>query len=161
MTAQRRKGRRWVRADSDLGLAMLWSVNDNGLHSVKWEIPLDARPGRYRLLVTAKRYRLASRPFRVGVTRALKVFGVPARRGRVAVGLQYPGARRDIDLTHRPQYSRGGVVRFRVGNRVVRVRRKKGRFFSVRAPRGRSVTVPAGQGRDRFGNRNTAALRLR
>ncbi|MEK6228259.1 MAG: neutral/alkaline non-lysosomal ceramidase N-terminal domain-containing protein [Actinomycetota bacterium] len=161
VTAQRRKGKRRVRADSDLGLAMLWTVTDDGLHSVKWEIPLDAKPGRYRLLVTAKRYRLASRPFRVGVTRALKVFGVPARRGRVAVGLQYPGARRDIDLTHRPQYSRGGVVRFRVGRRIVRVKRKKGRFFSVRAPRGRSVTVPAGAGRDRFGNRNGAALRLR
>lgn len=161
VTAQRRNGRRWVRADSDLGLAMLWTVNDDGLHSVKWEVPLEARPGRYRLLVTAKRYRLASRPFRVRVTRALKVFGVPARRGRVAVGLQYPGARRDVDLTHRPQYARGGVVRFRVGKRIVRVRRKKGRFFSVRAPRGKRVTVPAGQGRDRFGNRNGAALRLR
>ena len=140
---------------------MLWTVNDEGAHSVKWEIPLDAKPGRYRLLVTAKRYRVASRPFRVGLTRALKVFAVPARRGRVAVGLQNPGARRDIDLTHRPQYSRGGVVRFRVGSRVVTVKRKKGRFFSVRAPRGKSVTVPAGQARDRFGNRNGAALRLR
>jgi len=43
---------------------MLWTVNDEGAHSVKWEIPLDAKPGRYRLLVTAKRYRVASRPFR-------------------------------------------------------------------------------------------------
>ena len=161
MTAQRRKGKRWVRADSDLGLAMLWTVDDDGQHSVKWEIPLEAKPGRYRLLVTAKRYRLASRPFRVNATSALKAFAVPARRGRVAVGLQYPGARRDIDLTHRPQYSRGGTVRFRVGKRIVRVKRRRGRFFSVRAPRGQSVTVPAGQGRDRFGNRNGAALRLR
>ena len=48
----------------------------------------------------------------------------------MAVGLQYPGAVRDVDLTHRPQYARGGVVRFRVGNRTVRVKRKRGRFFS-------------------------------
>ena len=161
VTAQRRQGRRWVRADSDLGLAMLWTVNDEGQHSVKWEIPLEAKPGRYRLLVTAKRYRLASRPFSVGFTRALRVFTVPAESGRVAVGLEYPGARRDIDLTHRPQYSRGGVVSFRVGNRTVRVKLRRGRFFSVRAPRGQSVTVPAGAARDRFGNRNGAALRLR
>ena len=84
---------------------------------------------------------------------------VAARPGRVAVGLQYPGAVRDVDLTHRPQFARGGVVRFRVGNRTVRVRRKRGRFFSVKVPAGTPVTVPARGARDRF--RNVKAARPR
>ena len=40
---------------------MLWKVDDEGRYSVQWEIPRDAPRGTYRLLVTAKRYRLASR----------------------------------------------------------------------------------------------------
>ena len=86
---------------------------------------------------------------------------MPARPGRVAVGLQYPGAVRDVDLTHRPQYARGGVVRFRVGNRTVRVRRKRGRFFSVRAPAGVSVSVAARGARDRFRNVNARGRSIR
>ncbi len=161
VTAQRRKGRRWVTQDSDLGLAMLWKVDGDGRYSVAWEIPLDAPRGRYRLLVTAKRYRLASREFRVFGAGSLEVVQVPARPGRVAVGLQYPGAVRDVDLTHRPQFARGGVVRFRVGSRTVTVRRKSGRFFSVRAPAGASVSVPARRARDRFGNINGRGRALR
>ncbi len=79
----------------------------------------------------------------------------------MAVGLEYPGAVRDVDLTHRPQYARGGVVRFRVGNRTVRVRRKRGRFFSVRAPAGVSVRVAARGARDRFHNVNAAGRAIR
>ena len=79
----------------------------------------------------------------------------------MAVGLGYPGARRDVDLTHRPQFARGGVVRFRVGNRTVRVKRKSGRFFSVRAPAGVAVSVLPRGGRDRFGNVNGRGRALR
>lgn len=161
MRAQRRKGRRWVTQDTDLGLAMLWKVNGEGRYSAAWEIPLDAPRGTYRLLVTAKRYSLASRDFRVSGTGALEIVPVPARAGRVAVGLQYPGAVRDVDLTHRPQFARGGVVRFRVGNRTIRVKRKRGRFFSVRAPDGVPVSVPARGARDRFRNVNARGRSLR
>ena len=160
VTAQRRKGRRWITQDSDLGLAMLWKVDGNGRHSVAWEIPLNAPRGTYRFVVTAKRYRLTSRTFRVTGNGALKVVRIPARPGRVAVGLEYPGARRDVDLTHRPQYARGGVVRFRVGNRTVRVRRKKGRFFSVKVPAGAGVRVEARGARDLFHNVNAQAKNL-
>ncbi len=161
VVAERRRGGRWIGADSDLGLAMLWSVDADGRHQVRWEVPFTIAPGRYRLVVHGKRYRLASRSFSVGAARSLDVVPVPAAAGRLAVGLQYPGAVRDVDLTHRPQYSRGGVVRFRVGNRTVAVRRRAGRFFSVAAPAGVPVTVPAGAGRDRFGNANGGATKLR
>jgi neutral ceramidase len=162
VTAQREKKRgRWVPYDSDLGLNMLWSVTSGGRYQVRWEIPLGAPRGHYRLVVTAKRYRIASRGFRVGRTDALTVVPVPARKGKVAVALQYPGAITNVDLTHRPQFASGGTVRFRVGDRTVAVRRKHSRFFSVRAPSGRSVTVLAGEGRDRYGNLNGAARKLR
>ena len=112
-------------------------------------------------MVTAKRYSLTSREFHVSGTGALQVVPVTAREGHVAVGLQYPGAERDVDLTHRPQFARGGVVRFRVGNRTVRVKRKRGRFFRVRAPAGVPVSVQALGARDRFFNVNARARSLR
>ncbi len=160
VTAQRRKGRKWVRYDSDLGLAMLWRVDAQGRYSVQWEIPRNAPRGRYRLLVTGKRYKLASRPFRLGA-RSLVLVAVPTRPGSVGVGIKYPGAIRDQDLTHRPVYARGGVVRFRVGKRTVTVRRTRTRFFSVKARPGVPVTVKARGARDLFGNFNGSALRLR
>lgn len=163
VTAQRRVGRRWVDQDSDLGLAMLWTVDDAGNYTVKWEVPLAAPRGTYRLRVTAKRYQLASRPFQVNGTGDLEVIEAPAPPGSVAVRLQYPGAIRDVDLTFRPQFSRGGSVRFRVGGRTVRVRRSRldTRAFTVRVPTGASVSVPRAAGRDRFGNVNGEGLQLR
>ena len=77
------------------------------------------------------------------------------------MGLQYPGAVRDVDLTHRPQYARGGVVRFRVGRRTIRVKRKRGRFFSVKAPAGASVSVAARGARDRYRNVNARGRAIR
>lgn len=159
VTAQRRVGRRWRRADSDLGLAMLWTVEPDGLHRVRWEIPLRARPGRYRLVVTAKRYRLASRTFRVR-PRGLPLASVVAGPGRVAVRLGYPGAVENRDLTFRPAHPRGGRVRFRIGRRTVTVRRRRAPLFSVRARSGTVVTVRRGAARDRYGNRNAAPLTI-
>jgi hypothetical protein len=161
VVVQRRKGKRWVRADSDLGLAMLWEVDDAGIHRAKWEIPRGARLGRYRFVVSAKQYRLVSQPFRVVPTRALVVRQVPSAARQVGVVIEYPAARRDVDLTYRPQNAAGGVVRFRVGGKRVRVKRKTRRKFFVAAPPGAAVRVPAGAARDRYGNRNGAAVSLR
>ena len=81
-----------------------------------------------------------------------------APAGRVAVALRYPPARRDISLTHRPRNATGGVVRFRVGRRIVVVRRKRRGVFSVRAPAGRAVTAVSA--RDRSGNVASGPLAL-
>jgi neutral ceramidase len=158
---QRRQGRRWVRADDDLGLAMLWQVDDAGRHRARWEVPLRARTGVHRFVVQAKRYRLVSRPFRVTTFRALTVREVAAPAGRVAAQLVYPTARRDVDLTARPAQAAGGRVAFRVAGRLVRAASRTGTTFSVPAPAGASVTIGAGAARDRFGNANGAAVRLR
>jgi hypothetical protein len=155
VSAQRRFGRRWRTMDSDLGLAMLWSVDAGGLHTLRWEVPLSIRRGRYRLVVTAKRYRLVSKTFRV-VPGAFRLDQVPSGVGRLAVRLQYPAAVENRDLTWRPPVSHGGALRVRVRRRVVKRRTKRG-AVSVRAPSGTGIRIPSGSFRDRFGNKNAAA----
>jgi hypothetical protein len=78
----------------------------------------------------------------------------------VAVVLEYPDAIRDVDLTARPKRATGGVVRFRVGRKTVRVRRR-GQVFSVPAPAGAPVSIEPGAARDSFGNFNGARFELR
>ena len=136
-----RQGRRRT-VDSDLGLGTLWKVDDQGDYRAFWEIPRNLRAGRYRLVVTANRYRLASRPFRVVPARTLTV-----RRVEGGVTLDYPPAMRDRDLRHRPPSASGGVVRYRQSGRTVTVRRRRGTVFAVPAD---ATNI---RGRDRFGNR--------
>ena len=93
VTAQRRRGRRWVTQDSDLGLAMLWKVDGEGRHTVAWEIPLDAPRGTYRFVVTAKRYRLTSRTFQVRGTGALEGGAGARQAGAGGRGAPVPGRR--------------------------------------------------------------------
>jgi hypothetical protein len=159
VVVQRRVKRRWRTVDSDLGLGMLWKVDGEGAHRALWEVPLNAAAGRYRLQVRAKRYRLTSLGFHVRPSRQVAVRQVSAAPGHVAVSLDYPVAVRDVDLRHRPESARGGVVRFRVGGRTVAVR-GRGTVFEVPRPPGASVSVPAGAARDRHGNRNGKALAL-
>jgi hypothetical protein len=160
VVVQRRTRRGWRRVASDLGLAILWTVDDSGRYEARWEIPLRARRGVHRIVVWAKRYRLVSRRFRVLAARSLVLRRAPARPGRVAVVLEYPQPVRDRDLTYRPPRASGGAVRFRVGRRSVLVRRRRGFAFSVRAPAGRRVSVPARRARDRHGNLAPTGIRL-
>jgi neutral ceramidase len=160
VVAQRRTRRGWRRAATDLGLAMLWSVDASGRYQVSWEVPRDARRGVYRFVIKAKRYRLRSRPFRVLAARLLALREVPAPAGRVAVVIEYPQPVRDRDLTFRPQLVSGGAVRFLIGRRSVVVRRRAGTTFSVAAPQGRVVRVPSGGAHDRSRNFAVRGLRL-
>jgi hypothetical protein len=160
VSVQRRTGAGWVRAGDDLGLAMLWEVDDEGRHHAFWEAPLEAPLGRHRFVVRGKRYRLVSAPFELNRSRALTVRELPAPPGRVTVALEYPKPRRDVDITARPARADGGVVAFRVGGEIVRVARPSGTRFSVAAPPGTPVSVAAGAARDRFGNVNGAAASL-
>jgi hypothetical protein len=160
VVVQRRTRRGWRRSATDLGLAMLWTVDGSGRYQASWEVPLRARRGLYRFVIHANRYRLRSRPFRVLAARSLELREVPAPQGRVAVVLEYPLAVRDRDLTFRPDRASGGAVRFQVGRRSVVVRRRKGSIFSVRAPAGRRVSVPSGGAHDRSRNFALRGLRL-
>jgi len=152
VSAQRLVHQHWRTVATDLGLQMLWSVDGDGNYNARWQLPASAAPGLYRLVVTAKRYRVASPRFRVLANRRLALRQVPAAPGRVAVALDYPPVVRDLDLVYRPRSVQGGAVRFKVGGRSVLVRSRRGGVFSVAAPAGASVSVGGGRARDRYGN---------
>jgi hypothetical protein len=151
---QRRQAGKWRQVDSDLGLAILWRVDESGAYTAYWEVPRGARLGRYRLAVDATRYELTSRPFRVTPSRALTV--EPVNAGS-AVRLAYPRAEENVDLLARPSSARGGTVTFEVGGEEVTVR-TRGKTFRV--PNGGAATIAAGAARDAFGNRNGTAAEL-
>jgi hypothetical protein len=105
------------------------------------------------MVVTAKRYRLASSPFAVGRGAALTVAPVRAPAGRAAFTLAYPAAEPYSDLTWRPQVARGAAVEVLVaGERVLVTPTRRG-VFEVAAAAGARVVVPAGTVGDAFGNR--------
>jgi neutral ceramidase len=159
----------WQTVDSDLGLAVLWTVDEDGLYRVWWEPSLDQPLGTYRFRITANRYTLASRPFELRPSAALTPRRVAAPPGKVAVVLDYPRAkvREEIgdplpdvtaSLTHRPRSASSGQVTFIVDGRRFTVQPGPGGRFEVSAKPSHAVRIPAGGGRDAFGNRTGPAF---
>jgi hypothetical protein len=154
VTIQRHTKRGWRAYDSDLGLSILWDVDDNGTYRAFWEVPRSAPRGSYRFVVTGNRYGLRSRSFKVVNSTAVRV-----RKVKGGVALSYPPPVVEQDLTWRPPI-RAGRVMFRVSNHPYVVRVRNGRVFKT--PKGSgSVIIPAGAARDRYGNRNANAVTLR
>ena len=162
VSVQRRAGRRWRTVDDDLGLRILWGVDDSraklqgiprfragrrGTYRAAWEPPPSAPLGTYRFVISARRYRLVSRSFRL---RPLATMHAAfTRRGNsVRLELSYPDALPKRDFTARPQVS--GVVTFRVGGRRVRMAIRNG-VGTLPARRGARVRLIFA--RDHFGNR--------
>jgi neutral ceramidase len=159
----------WQTVDSDLGLDVLWTVDDDGVYRAEWEPRLAARLGTYRFRVTANRYRLASAPFRLQASRALSVRRVAAPPGKVAVVADYPpaGVREEVgdpapdanaSLTYRPPHVRSGRVIFVVGGKPVTAGAGDDGRFQVSAAPGEVVEIAAGAASDRYGNRNRNRL---
>jgi neutral ceramidase len=166
VSVQRRAGRRWGTVDSDLGLTLLWRVDDavpkldgipdfragrTGAYSATWEPPVSAPRGAYRFLITARRYRLASRPFRLRPAATLRATIERAAR-RATVHLLYPVAVPEHDFTARPRRVTTGTVVLLVGGKRATVRIREG-TGSVSTPASEPVRVGREGGRDRFGNR--------
>jgi neutral ceramidase len=80
-------------ATDDLGLQIVWRVDDNGVYSAQWEVPRDAVPGSYRFVVSGNHYTLRSSAFAVTPSTALSVVGRTVR---------YPDAVVNTDLLYRP-----------------------------------------------------------
>ena len=165
---QRQTGGSWETVDSDLGLNVLWTVNDSGKYSAEWEVPLGAPTGSYRFVVQANRYSWTSSPFSVVPARSLSV----ARVGPAVVRLDYAGAvsheavgdppgDSTADLTWRPKSASGGRVTFLVNGRSVSAPVGSDGTASVSAAPGSRVVVATGAAKDAFGNTNGNALSFR
>src|SRR5436190_2811159 len=149
---ERRARGRWRPVTDDLGLEMIWRVDDQGRYEAQWQVPLTAAEGSYRFVVTANRYRLESAPFRVSPSTALTVRTVAPNK----VSLDYPGVDPATDLTARPVHADGGRIDARRHGHTYRIRRSRGERFSL--PPG--ARIPVGSARDRYGNRNANAAQL-
>ena len=161
VTVERRDGRRWRAVADDLGLELIWRVDDSGRYDAHWQVPLAARRGTYRFVVTANRYRLASRPFLVTPARTLRARLVGVRGDRALIALDYPPPDDAADLVSHPRSAGGGRLVASAGGRRVRIVRRSGTTFAVPLPPGaRELRVPAGGGHDRHGNRTGAAQTL-
>ncbi len=127
---------------------------------MRWEIPRTAPRGTYRLLVTGKRYQLASNRFRVFGSSALKVTRVDAPAGQVHGGAGLPGgrARRGPDLPAPLRRRRPGALQGRLedGDREAQARH----LLQVKAAAGTPVTVAPLAARDRHNNANGAGVQF-
>ena len=151
---QRRVHGRWRAADDDLGLRILWTVNEDGAYEALWEAPRNAPLGRYRFKVRANGYRVRSKRFRLRRARDLEAVVIDESPGRTVVELHYPAAVENVDLTWRPERARIGSARLG-GADSVRVR---GRRLVVTGDAGENIRIRRGSLRDRAGNRNGNAL---
>jgi len=155
---QRRTGRRWRRVDSDLGLRIQWSVDDDGRYRARWEPPLSARVGRHRFVISANRYRLRSETFRLRRSHELSAQLARTESGRAVIELHYPRAVENEDLTWRPNRAVIARVSRLHGSRISL--QSRGRRLIVKGPEGEDVTVPRGALRDPHGNANGNRLRF-
>ena len=138
VTVRRLAGSSWTTVADDLGLQILWRVDDSGKYTAQWEVPLDAATGVYDMVVTANHYTLTSSPFDVAPSTGLVL--TAAQPGQVHVG--YPAAAENVDVTARPASVSGGTFR--------------GTSFSGAVIN--ASTVPAGAVQDAYGNCNGSAF---
>jgi hypothetical protein len=128
----------WTAVADDLGLQIVWRVDDSGRYTAQWEVPLDAPVGVYDMVVTANHYTLTSAPFTVVASTGLVL--TSARAGEVHVG--YPAAAENVDVTARPASVNGGTF--------------QGQSFTGAVIS--ANTVPAGAVQDAYGNCNVSAF---
>jgi hypothetical protein len=147
---ERRVRGHWRRVADDLGLQVIWRVDDNGLYKAQWQVPIDAVPGTYRFAVTANRYGVRSAPFRVSPATTLRARIVGIARDRADVALDYPALDDMADLVTHPHFASGGRVVADVARRRVIATARRG---NVSVPLGKAKTLTVLSATDRWGNR--------
>jgi hypothetical protein len=147
---ERRVGRKWRTVADDLGLLIIWRVDDQGRYTAQWQVPIDAAPGTYRFAVTANRYGLKSAPFKVSPSTKLAARVVSIAHHHARVALDYPPLDDANDLVTHPHSASGGQVTAIVAGRRVTARSRRG-FIAVPLRAATTLTIVAAA--DRYGNR--------
>jgi neutral ceramidase len=158
----------WRTTATDLGRGFVWQER-LGRYEGRYDVPADARAGRYRLRVTAARYELLLGRFRIVPSTALRLRGVQLLRvsggaAEIAFVAQHPAPDPTSQVLARAQRPTGGSVRFRAGGRerTARWDDRRNRWVAT-VPglrRGDEVEVVAGGLVDSLGNRSGAAQKL-
>ena len=133
----------------DLGLLIIWRVDDEGRYTARWQTLAGTPHGWYRFVVTANRYGLRSVPFRVFPASSLRARVVRVRNRRAVVALDYPRLKDMADLVTRRRSASGGRVTAIVGGRRVTARSRRGH---VTVPLGDATSLRVVGGADRYGN---------
>jgi neutral ceramidase len=149
---ERRVGKSWRQVADDLGLQIIWRVDDNGAYNAEWQVPIDARPGIYRFVITANRYWLKSQPFTVKPATSLRARIVAIANHRAGVALDYPPLDDAADLVSHPHSASGGRVVADVARHRVVATAMRG---DIPVPLGRATTLTVLSASDRWGNRIT------
>ncbi len=165
---ERQVGDAWVPVDSDLGIAMQWSSDEDGVHAVRWEAAPDAPLGAYRFRVTAARYEVTTEPFNVVVNEDLRVLGAEAAADagttRVTFRAQHPPPEPTTHLRHRDRSPTGGTLAFTLDGASHSAgwdANEGGWVASLEGDRtGATAEVPVGGLRDGVGNRSGASTSL-
>jgi neutral ceramidase len=155
VTIRRLVAGHWQTVTDDLGLQVLWAVDNQGGYRGEWEVPLDATPGSYEFVITGNLYRLESAPFTVGPATRLEVARAGSSGATLTLG--YPAAVNEVDITYRPATADQGTMTVQVNGATMTVHSSGGQFV-VPAPAGATVTVAPGGAHDAFGNVNGNTL---
>jgi len=159
VTVRRLVRGRWAPYTDDLGLQILWRVDDSGNYTAWWQVPLNAPAGRYDFVVTANHYRLTSAAFNVIPASSLFVTEGNNPRGDVTFTLRYRAPVVNEDLTWWPALVDGGTVRVLVDGRPVTVVLSRGATFAIPgSSRARRVVLAPGGAADRYGNVNATGV---
>jgi neutral ceramidase len=165
LVLERRAKGRWSEADSDLGLAFLWRET-GGRYGALYDVGAGVATGRYRVRVHSGDYDLASEPFRIVASQALRVRGVRLRHDRGDTRLvalaQNPPPDPTQSIVWRPESPAGGRVVIKLsGERHVARWNSKRQGWVTRVDGRLEEGSPAKvQVRDRFGNRSKGAARV-
>lgn len=153
---QRSVKRRWRPVTDDLGIAIIWRVDDLGRYTAQWQVALSQRPGRYRFVITANLYRLVSTPFTVVRSRALAPKIVGRRGHRILLALVYPQINMLADLLDHPASAQGGRIVIHRRHETLVIHSRRDGVFAVPA----GARIAAGAAADRFGNSTATAIQL-
>ena len=156
---ERRAGGGWEPYTDDLGLQILWSVRKpdgddrRTVYNARWEAPIDAPEGDYRMLVKANLYTLRSDEFELRSSNDLEPRVEHPRPGRAVISLGYPEPVPNQDFTDRPRHAKRPNIELSGDTDGVTAKREGSEVVVTGRP-GTELRIRGGDARDEHGNAN-------